>query len=45
MSASGSPGRVQRAMKRGDKLGKCKAKKHERGKHKGKKKDKPKRKG
>ncbi len=35
--------KVQRAMKRGDKLGKCKAKKHEG--HKGKKKDKPKRKG
>jgi hypothetical protein len=39
--------KVQRAMKRGDKLGKCKAKKHEgqKGKKKGKGKDKPKRKG
>ena len=39
--------KVQRAMKRGDKLGKCNAKKHkgEREKQQGKKKDKPKRKG
>jgi hypothetical protein len=37
--------KVQRAMKRGDRLGKCKAKKNAGGKNKGKKKDKPKRKG
>ena len=39
--------KVQRAMKRGDRLGKCKAQKHksEHGKQKGKKKDKGKRKG
>src|ERR687898_156304 len=40
--------KAERAMKRGDKLGKCKAtkgKKADKGKQKGKKKDKPKRKG
>jgi hypothetical protein len=42
--------KVQRAMKRGDKLGKCKTQKgkkgnSDKGKQKGKKKDKPKRKG
>jgi ribosomal protein S14 len=41
--------KAQRAMKHGDKLGKCKGKKHNSGKHKGKhgdkKKDKPKHKG
>ena len=37
--------KAHRAMKRGDKLGKCKAKKHEGGKHKGEKKGKKKGKG
>jgi hypothetical protein len=41
--------KVQRAIKHGDRLGKCKGKKHNSGKHKGKhgekKKDKPKHKG